>query len=379
MTEIDITGEEFVLDGKPTYSGRTFEGYRVQGLLFNVRAVQATFDDASPDTRHHWAYPDTGVWDPVRNTQELCAALPSWRDHGVLAFTINFQGGGPLYSPPIYEHFDNNAFTSGGDLKPAHAERVACVLARADELGMAVMVGLFYWKHVHKMRDEQAVWHAAREGLGFLKGTGHRNLLIEIANETHARFGYDCFVPEQTHAMINELRAEYPDFLYSTSLVGASVETGRGMPPASLVEAADFVLLHGNGTRRPQLEAVIRAVRATPEYQRHPKPIVVNEDSSGIPNLEAAWRNGASWGYFDQGFGGAAAWAGDAYVDYRSRPREARYEELSGFQTPPVNWTINTDLKRVFFTRIAEITGYPGSAEYTQGARHAATEEAPTD
>jgi hypothetical protein len=363
MGRVGILGVEFILGGTPTYAGREFEGHCVQGLLFNVRAVQATFDDANPDTRHHWVYPDTGMWDPGRNTEEFCAALRSWRDHGVLAFTINFQGGGPLYSPTIYEHFDNNAFTPEGDLKPVYAERIARVLARADELGMVVIVGLFYWVHVHKMRDEQAVWHAAREGLAFLKGTGHRNLLIEIANETHARFGYDCFTPRGAHVMINELKAEYPDFLFSTSLVGANVKTGRGMPPASLVEAVDYVLLHGNGTRRPQLEAAIRAVRATSAYQRRPKPIVVNEDSSGIPNLEAAWRNGVSWGYFDQGFGGAAAWAGDAYVDYRSRPRESRYEDLSGFQTPPVNWTINTDLKRAFFSRVAEITGHPGSVE----------------
>jgi len=357
MTQVSISGVEFMLDGKPTYPGREFEGHRVQGLLFNVRAVQATFDDVNPVTQHLWAYPDTGVWDPDRNTEEFCAALPSWRDHGVLAFTINFQGGGPLFAPEIYDYFDNNGFTPQGDLKPAYAHRIARVLARADELGMVVIVGLFYWTHVHKMRDEQAVWRAAREALAFLKGTGHRNLLIEITNETHVHFGYECFMPERAHEMINKPREEYPDFLYSTSLVGANVETGRGMPPVSLVGAVDFVLLHGNGTRPPQLEAAIKAVQAMPAYQRNPKPIVINEDSPGIPNLEAAWRNGVSWGYFDQGFGGPAAWVGDAYVDYRSRSRETRYEELSGFQTPPVNWTINTDLKRAFFTRVAEITG----------------------
>ena len=361
MTQVSISGLEFMLDGEPTYPGREFEVHRVQGLLFNVRAVQAAFDDANPATRHLWAYPDTGVWDPERNTEEFCAALPSWRDHGVLAFTINFQGGGPLYAPEIYDYFDNNGFTPEGDLKPAYADRIARVLDRADELGMVVIVGLFYWVHVRKMRDEQAVWRAAREALAFLRGTGHRNLLIEIANETHARFGYDCFIPQRAGAMINKLREEYPDFVYSTSLVGANVETGSGMPPASLVEAVDFVLLHGNGTRPPQLEAAIRTVRGMPAYQGHPKPIVINEDSPGIPNLEAAWRNGVSWGYFDQGFGGPAAWRGDAYVDYRSHPRETRYEELSGFQTPPVNWTINTDLKRAFFTRVAEITGCRGS------------------
>ncbi len=77
--------------------------------------------------------------------------------------------------------------------------------------------------------------------------------------------------------------------------------------------------------------------------------------------IQAAWRNGASWGYFDQGLGGPAVWGGDAYVDYRSRTREIQCEEFSGFQTPPVNWIINTDLKRAFFTRVAEITGGHGS------------------
>lgn len=362
MTQVSISDVEFLLDGKPTYPGRRFEGHRVQGLLFNVRAVQATFDDANPATRHLWAYPDTSVWDPDRNTQGFCQALPSWRTHGVLAFTINFQGGGPLYAPEIYYRFDNNGYTPEGRLKPAYASRIAQVLARADELGMVAIVGLFYWVHVRKMQDEQAVWRAAHEVLDFLEATGHRNLLIEIANETHERFGYDCFLPDRTHEMIRKLRVAHPDFLYSTSLVGVNAETGKGMPPTSLVAAVDFVLLHGNGTRPPQLTAAIEAVQRMPAYERDPKPIVINEDSPGIPNLEAAWRNGVSWGYFDQGFGGSAAYAGDAYVDYRSRARETRYEELSGFQTPSVNWTINTELKRAFFVRVSEITGHRGKA-----------------
>jgi hypothetical protein len=37
-------------------------------------------------------------------------------------------------------------------------------------------------------------------------------------------------------------------------------------------------------------------------------------------------------------------------------------EELVGFQTPPVNWTINSPFKRAFFSRAAEITGYPAEA-----------------
>ena len=96
-----------------------------------------------------------------------------------------------------------------------------------------------------------------------------------------------------------------------------------------------------------------------PAYRENPKPIVVNEDSIGIPNMDVAWRNAVSWGYFDQGFGGPDAWH-DVYMDFRTRPREKTYAELSGFQTPPVNWGINTEPKRAFFRRVAEVTGRPG-------------------
>jgi hypothetical protein len=365
VTQVSILGTEFLLDGEPTYANRRFEDQKIQGLLFNVRAVQATFDDANPDTRRHWAYPDTGEWDPERNVSEFCAALPSWRDYGVLAFTINFQGGGPLYVPEIYQNYDNNGFTSQGELKPAYADRVERVLARADELGMVVIVGLFYWVFLRKMRDEEAIWRAADEALAFLEGTGHQNILIELANEIDVvvrRAQCDLFHVERVHEMIDTLRAAHPSLLYSTSGGGANAEIGRGMPTAALVRTADFVLLHGNGTRPPQLAAAIQAVRAMPAYQKNPKPIVINEDSPAVPNLDAAWRNGASWGYYDQGWEGQAD---DPYVWYEPLPRwnDGPIETLTGFQTPPVNWTLNTPFKRAFFNRVAEITGAPAHSQ----------------
>src|SRR5690242_8381260 len=94
-TEVSIQGDQFLINGKPTYPGRVYQGMRIEGLLMNVRAVQATFDDRNPETRGKWAYPDTKKWDPERNTREFLAALPEWKRHGVLAFTINLQGGSP--------------------------------------------------------------------------------------------------------------------------------------------------------------------------------------------------------------------------------------------------------------------------------------------
>ena len=85
--------------------------------------VQATFDDLNPDTRPRWAYPDTGRWDAERNVQELIAALPEYRRHGLLAITVNFQGGSPEgYSRE--QPWENSAFGSDGALRADYADRM---------------------------------------------------------------------------------------------------------------------------------------------------------------------------------------------------------------------------------------------------------------
>ncbi|HET60283.1 MAG TPA: hypothetical protein ENN32_07945 [Chloroflexi bacterium] len=355
MTEITIHGTGIYLDGKPTYAGRTFEGKRIEGLLFNVRAVQATFDDENFETRNRWAYPDTGVWDAQRNVDEFCAALPQWRDHGVLAFTVNFQGGGPLYTPHIYNHYKNNAFTEHGELKTAYTYRMQQVLEAADALGMAVIVGFFYWKHTEGWSDEIVV-KAARNACQFLRDTGRKNFLIEIANENGPGYQQSLLQGDQVHKIILALKPEFPEMLFSTSLAGMDVT--RNLPSPALVAACDYVLLHGNECLPHTLQLGIEHVRRNPAYRKAPKPIIINEDSPGIPNLDAAWQAEVSWGYYDQGYGGDDAYGGDKYMDYRSRPRETRYKELSGFQTPPVNWGINSPEKQAFFSRVAQVTGY---------------------
>src|SRR5712671_4317595 len=93
-TTISIEGANFLINGRPTYEGRTFEGTRVEGLLLNSRMVQGVFDDLNPQTRALWNYPD-GLWDADRNTREFVAAMPEWREQGLLSFTINLQGGSP--------------------------------------------------------------------------------------------------------------------------------------------------------------------------------------------------------------------------------------------------------------------------------------------
>ncbi len=141
-THVSIHGDQFLINGRPTYEGRVYRGCRIEGLLLNTRMVQATFDDRNPETRPHWSYPDTGEWDPERNTREFIAAMSSWRDHGVLGFTINLQGGNPQgYSKEQPWH--NSAFEADGSLRADYLGRLERILDRADELGMVVIVGVY--------------------------------------------------------------------------------------------------------------------------------------------------------------------------------------------------------------------------------------------
>lgn len=358
QTVVGISGSDFTINGQLTYAGRTFEGHRIEGLLFNVRAVQAIFDDENPTTRALWAYPDTGQWDPDRNVDEFCAALESWRAHGVLAFTLNLQGGGAIYKPEIYNTYDNNAFTPDGDLKPAYMARLTKVLARADELGMVVILGLFYGGHIKKLDGEAAIHRAAHNAMAWLDASGYCNVLIEIANElewvVHGT-GVTLFALDRVHEIITPLRECWPRFLYSASQGGFDADKQIGLPTPALIDVVDFLLPHGNGNTAGELEHWLDVIFDMPEYQQKPMPMMINEDSISPLNLDVAWRKHVSWGYYDQGFG--SEWGGDVYCDFRGQPRENRYEALSGFQTPPVNWMINTPHKQAFFTRVAQVTG----------------------
>lgn len=170
-TSVSIAGEAFHINERPTYAGRSWNGKRIEGLLFNCRMVQATFDDLNPQTCERWAYPDTKAWDADRNLREFLAAMPEWRKHGLLAVTINLQGGSPQgYSKEQPWH--NSGFKENGALRPECIARLERVLARADELGMIVIVGYFYFGQDQRLADEAAVIAATDAATNWLLKSG---------------------------------------------------------------------------------------------------------------------------------------------------------------------------------------------------------------
>ena len=336
-TRLTIAGEDFHLNGRPTYEGRVWRGHRIEGLLMNSRMVQGAFDDLNPETVSRFAYPDTGQWDAERNTREFLAAMPEWRRHGLLAFTLNLQGGSPEgYSKS--QPWINSAFASDGSLRPAYIERLTRILDRANQLGMVVILGYFYFGQDERLADEAAVLRAADNTTHWLLERGYRNVLVEINNECNVRYDHAILKPDRVHELIERVKRTTRDgrrLLVSTSYGGNTV------PKENVVRASDFLLMHGNGVRDPKrIAEMVRQARAVPGYR--PMPILFNEDDhfdfdQPMNNFIAAVGEHASWGYFD------------------FRIKGEGFNE--GYQSVPVNWGISSERKRGFFRLLAEITG----------------------
>lgn len=354
-TELTIVGEQFHINGSPTYEGRIWttadgESYPVEGLLMNARLVQGVFDDLNPETRGQWAYPDTEQWDPDRNTQEFINALALWREHGLLGYTLNLQGGCP-YGYCGQQRWDNSAFAPDGSLRDGFMNRLERILNRSDELGMVVMLGYFYFGQDGNMIDEQAIIRAVENATEWILEKGYTNVIIEINNECNVAYDDNPILQcDRVHELIDlarNIEVDGRSLYVSTSLGGGRV------PPANIIASSDFVFLHGNGVQNPErIVEMIQEVRAMDAYSQ--VPIVYNEDDQPWRietqgwgddgnNFVASVKNYASWGFFDFRLP-------DENLDYNL-----------GYQSVPVNWQITSERKRDFFNLLAEITGSPGA------------------
>lgn len=337
-TTISIHADAFHINDRPTYEGRYWHGHKVEGLLLNTRMVQATFDDTNPETAQRWAYPDTGKWDPARNTNEFLDAMPVYRDHGVLAMTLNLQGGSPEgYSKDQPWH--NSAITVDGSLRDDYMDRFARILDRADELGMVIILGLFYFGQDDRVQDEDAVCRGVDHTVDWLLARNDTHVLIEVDNECNiTRYTHEILKPRRVHELVRHVR-EYSTGKGQRLLVGTSYGGGT-VPGGQVVAESDFVLIHGNGVTDPgRIAEMVRQTRVMTAYR--PMPILCNEDDHF--DFEKPWNNflGAlseysSWGYFD--------------------PGENDYE--NGYQSVPTQWALNTERKQSFFALAKEISGY---------------------
>jgi hypothetical protein len=285
QSAVSIEGDRFLINGRTTYAGLQSKAL---GRLLNVRMVNSTFDDENSTTRPQ------GL-DPEANTTQFIATMDEYKTHGILAFTLNLQGGYPGYEGAI-----NSAFEPDGSLKRPYMERVARVVEAADAKGMVIILGLFYQRQDQILTDEDAVRAATRNTARWIAENGYTNVLLEIANEyRHGGFDHRILKTDAGQVeLMNLVRSVHPQLLVSTSGMG----NARFHP--ALCEAADFLLLHGNETEPADYAQRIEAVA------EHGKPVVFNEDwcfsddSRGVADAPikatAAFENGASWGIMNQ-------------------------------------------------------------------------------
>src|SRR5262249_55320072 len=101
-------------------------------------------------------------------------------------FTLGLQGGSPEgYSKE--QPWENSAFAADGALRDAYLARLEKILDRADELGMVVILGYFYFGQDERLKDEAAVKKAASNATAWLVKKGYSNVVVEVANECDNR------------------------------------------------------------------------------------------------------------------------------------------------------------------------------------------------
>ncbi|HEX4273363.1 MAG TPA: hypothetical protein VHZ32_18365 [Rhizomicrobium sp.] len=342
-TSIAIKGSEFLINDKVTYPGRAFRGNKIQGLLFTSRMVNCIINDQNPETRGMWAYRD-GPWDPERNTREFIAALPSYRAHGLTSAAFNIQGGSPM-GYGWHQPWHTSGYTPDGQILPDYRARLIKVLDALDANGMAAILGMFYISATPALNGEAAVVRACDEVTDIVCEGGYTNVMIEVGNEADIpRWPFEIIKPARSHELITRIQNRSKGKLRTKEgrlLVSTSFAFPTGDLPAPYLQAADYVLIHGNGMSSPaMMHARCKGIRAQAAYRG--QPLLVNEDDhfdfdKPDNNMMAAIEEYCGWGYFD-------------YRQIRDR-----FED--GYQSLPVDWGINSARKKGFFGLLAEATG----------------------
>jgi CubicO group peptidase (beta-lactamase class C family) len=268
-SRISIEKERWLINGAVTYRSAEAEG-----LLMNVRMVNAVFEDAQRPE-----------FDPAANTNHFIEKIPDYVAHGILAFTLNLQGGMPGYEGAV-----NSAFDAEGNLHEGYLGRVRQVIEACDRHGAVVILGCFYQRQDQVLKDETAVRTGIVNVAQWIKGCGFTNVVLEVANE----FGHDGFDHKILKSVAGQVeliaaaRKIHPTLLVSTS------DVRNAAVPREIAEASDFLLVHFNGTKSDDIPKRIKVLR---EFG---KPVVCNEDTktdiAGAKAAELCVSAAGSWG-----------------------------------------------------------------------------------
>lgn len=268
-TTVSISGTHWRINSQPINPGSAAEG-----LLMNVRMVNATFEDRNK-----------AGFDPDAVTDRFIAQIPDYAAQGVNAFTLNLQGGMPGYEGAV-----NSAFEPDGSLRAEYLKRIERVIRACDRNNVVVILGLYYQRQSKILSDEAAVRAGVVNAARWIQSSGFHNVAVEIANEyPHDGFAHPIIRDPRGQAELIRLAKQTAPGL----LVTAS-GYGDGQVHPEVAAACDFLTPHWNGT---MVEEIPRRVAALKKFG---KPIVCNEDDKvgkrAVAALTATVESGAAYG-----------------------------------------------------------------------------------
>ncbi len=270
-TDVSIAEGRWLINGQATNLGSPAEG-----LLMNVRMVNATFEDRSGINAD---------FDAQANAEEFIASISDYAAHGVNAFTICLQGGMPGYEGAV-----NSAFEPDGSLRTEYLKRVARVIDSCDRHGVVVILGCYYQRQSKILRDDAALRAGLVNVANWIRSSGFRNVVLEVANEyPHRGFVHDVIRDAKGQAsLLRMVKKAAPELLVTAS------GYGDGKVDPEVAAACDFLTPHWNGTKVEAIPARIGALK------RFGKPIVCNEDDkvgvNAVAAMKASVANGAAYG-----------------------------------------------------------------------------------
>jgi hypothetical protein len=281
-TKVTIRDNRWLINDQLVHKGSPAEG-----LLMNVRMVNAVFEDTGPHVKEH-----VTDFDPDENTSRFINQIPEYVAHGVRAFTISLQGGLPGYEGAV-----NSAFDADGSLRKDYLDRTERIIQAADQEGVVIILTCFYQRqhsHDRALEGKEAILTAVDNVVNWIIDGDFTNVVLEISNE-YAHGGYNNWkdgewlksVPGQVE-LIQHAKTIAPDLLVSTSGMG------NGRIAAPIAQVADFIMIHFNNTA---LEDIPERIEQAHTYG---KVVICNEDDKiGYSGAEAARlsvKHGAGWG-----------------------------------------------------------------------------------
>ena len=152
-----------------------------------------------------------------------------------------------------------------GDLRSGYLARVARVIERADALGAAIILSLYYQRQDQYLQDERAVRAGVVNAVDWIRSKGYRNVILEVANEYGHR-GFDHAILRSDAGVAGLIRLaknRYPALPVSASYLR------NGQTTSQVAAASDLILVHFNSLSLSDIAARVRALRNRLSRQAH--------------------------------------------------------------------------------------------------------------